>query len=81
MEPKATEHIDTMIDMIANLIEKNIAYVVDGDVFYSIETFKDYGKLSGKNPEDLLAGARVEVNEAKRDPLDFALWKKSKPDG
>ena len=80
VEPKATEHIDTMIDMIVGLIKKGKAYVIDGDVFYSIETFKDYGKLSGKNPEDLLAGARVEVNEKKRDPLDFALWKKSKPD-
>ncbi len=80
VEPKATEHIDTMIDMIVGLIEKDKAYVIDGDVFYSIETFKDYGKLSGKNPEDLLAGARVEVDERKRNPLDFALWKKSKPD-
>lgn len=79
VEPKATEHIDSMIEMIATLIEKGKAYAVDGDVFYSIKAFEDYGKLSGKNPEDLIAGARVDVNERKENPLDFALWKKSKP--
>ena len=77
-EPKATEHIDTMIKMITSLIEQDKAYVVEGDVYYSIQSFDDYGKLSGKNIDDLMAGARVEVNEQKRNALDFVLWKKSK---
>ncbi len=77
-EPKATEHIDTMIKMISSLIERGKAYAVDGDVYYSIQSFDDYGKLSGKNIDDLMAGARVEVNEQKRNALDFVLWKKSK---
>mgnify|MGYP003306048836 FL=1 len=65
--------------MIQSLVDKEKAYESDGDVFYSIKSFKDYGCLSGKNIDDLQSGARVEVNEVKRDPLDFALWKKSKP--
>ena len=78
-EPKATDHIPEMLDMIQSLVDKEKAYESDGDVFYSIKSFKDYGCLSGKNIDDLQSGARVEVNEVKRDPLDFALWKKSKP--
>ena len=78
-EPKATDHLKEMITMISKLIESGKAYELDGDVYYAIKTFADYGKLSGKNIEDLMAGARVEVDERKRDPLDFALWKKSKP--
>ena len=78
-EPKATDHIPEMLDMIQSLVDQDKAYESDGDVFYSIKSFKDYGCLSGKNIEDLQSGARVEVNESKRDPLDFALWKKSKP--
>ena len=78
-EPKATEHIQEMLDMIFSLIAKGKAYASGGDVFYSVSSFNGYGQLSGKNIEDLQAGARVEVNERKRDALDFALWKKSKP--
>ena len=78
-EPKATDHIPEMVDMIESLVDQEKAYESNGDVFYSIKSFKDYGCLSGKNIDDLQSGARVEVNEVKRDPLDFALWKKSKP--
>lgn len=78
-EPKATDHIGDMIDMISALIKTGKAYELEGDVYYSIKTFENYGRLSGKNTEDLRAGARVAVDERKRDPLDFALWKKSKP--
>ena len=77
-EPKATEHIKDMIDFVKVLIDKGYAYEVEGDVFFEVEKFKDYGKLSKKNIEDLLAGARIEVSEKKKNPLDFALWKKSK---
>ncbi len=76
--PRATETIPEMIEAIEVLIEKGYAYVVDGDVYYSVRKFQGYGKLSGKNIEELEAGARVEVDERKKDPLDFALWKKSK---
>jgi cysteinyl-tRNA synthetase len=79
VEPKATDHIQEMIAMIASLIEQDKAYNSDGDVFYSVQSFAEYGQLSGKNTDDLLSGARVEVNESKRNALDFALWKKSKP--
>jgi cysteinyl-tRNA synthetase len=78
-EPKATDHIPEMLDMIQSLVDQDKAYESAGDVFYSIKSFKDYGSLSGKNIDDLQSGARVEVNETKRNPLDFALWKKSKP--
>lgn len=77
--PKATETMKEMLDVIQTLIDKGFAYVLDGDVYYSVRKFKRYGKLSGKNIEELEAGARVEVDERKNDPLDFALWKKSKP--
>jgi cysteinyl-tRNA synthetase len=76
--PRATEFMNDMIDMIKRLEEKGIAYNVDGNVFYDVSKFSGYGKLSGKNTEDLEAGARVEVNEHKKHPLDFALWKKAK---
>ncbi len=79
IEPKATDHIPEMLDMIQSLVDQEKAYESDGNVFYSIKSFKEYGCLSGKKIEDLKSGARVEVNETKRDPLDFALWKKSKP--
>ncbi len=81
IEPRATEHIDEMIDMIQQLIKKGHAYQgmhedgTLGDVYYSVASFPDYGKLSGKHTEELLAGARVDIDEAKRDPRDFALWK------
>ena len=78
-EPKATAHIPEMLDMIQSLVDQDKAYETGGNVFYSIKSFKDYGSLSGKNIDDLQSGARVEINETKRNPLDFALWKKSKP--
>ncbi len=77
-EPKATEHINEIIELVKKLIERGYAYEVDGDVYFSVEKFKDYGKLSHKNIDELKSGARVEINEKKRNPLDFALWKKSK---
>jgi cysteinyl-tRNA synthetase len=79
VEPKATAHVQEMIAIIERLIEKGVAYVVDGDVYFEVRRFAPYGALSGKNIEELEAGARVEVDERKRDPLDFALWKASKP--
>ena len=79
VEPKATDHIEEMISMISSLIAQDKAYESAGDVFYSVKSFADYGQLSGKNIADLQSGARVEVNESKRDPLDFALWKSAKP--
>ncbi len=80
LEPKATEHIAEMIEVIEGLVAKGHAYVIDGDVYFRVASFKEYGKLSKRNLDDLKAGARVEVDERKIDPLDFALWKKSKPD-
>lgn len=76
--PRATEFMNDMIDMIRKLEEKGIAYNVDGNVFYDVSKFNNYGKLSGKNTDELEIGARVEVNEEKKHPLDFALWKKAK---
>jgi cysteinyl-tRNA synthetase len=76
--PRATDHIPEMIAMVQALIEKGFAYEVDGDVYFDVGSFSAYGKLSGKNIEDLNSGARVEVDERKKSPLDFALWKKSK---
>ncbi|MCD6369269.1 MAG: cysteine--tRNA ligase [Thermoproteales archaeon] len=77
--PRATEHIEDMIKIITRLIEKGYAYVVDGDVYFNVPKYTDYGKLSKQKIEKLIAGARVEVNSNKRNPLDFALWKKAKP--
>ena len=75
-EPRATTHIDDIITMVQTLVDKDLAYKVDnGDVYYRVKRFADYGKLSGKILEDLLAGARVEVGTLKEDPCDFALWK------
>jgi len=76
--PKATAHIDEIISMIKSLVEKGFAYNVNGNVFYDVSKFTNYGKLSGKNLEDLESGARVEINEEKKNPLDFSLWKKAK---
>lgn len=78
--PKATETISEMIQLIKKLISINKAYEVDGDVFYSVESFNDYGKLSGRKTDESLSGTRVEVNKKKRNPLDFSLWKKFKPE-
>ena len=76
--PKATEHIDEIIELVSTLIEKGFAYEVDGDVYFQTSKFKEYGKLSKQPLEDLEAGARININEAKREPLDFAVWKKQK---
>ncbi|HOJ42849.1 MAG TPA: cysteine--tRNA ligase [Syntrophorhabdaceae bacterium] len=77
-EPKATEHIDDMIKLVETLLNKGHAYVIDGDVYFSVESFKGYGELSKRSLEDMMAGARVDINEKKKNPLDFALWKASK---
>ena len=79
LEPKATEHIEEMIEDVKSLIITGYAYQVDGDVYYDVSRFPAYGRLSGRNIEDMQAGARIEVDERKRNPLDFALWKQSKP--
>ena len=79
VEPKATEHIPQMIALIERLIARGVAYVLEGDVYFEVRRFPAYGKLSGKNLDELEAGARVDVDERKRDPLDFALWKAAKP--
>jgi cysteinyl-tRNA synthetase len=79
-EPRATQYVPQIIDMVQRLIAGGYAYVAaNGDVMYAVARFADYGKLSGKRLADLRAGARVEVDEAKRDPLDFVLWKHAKP--
>lgn len=77
--PYVSKHMEDIIDMVKTLIEKGHAYVLGNDVYYDISTFKDYCKLSGRKVEDMLAGARVMVNTAKRNPGDFALWKGAKP--
>jgi cysteinyl-tRNA synthetase len=79
IQPKATEHIADIIALVDALIHKGHAYAVDGDVYYSVPSYPEYGRLSRRHTEELLAGARVEVDERKRSPLDFALWKSSKP--
>ena len=79
VEPRATEHIAGMHAIIAQLIERGHAYAAAGDVYFSVRSYPAYGKLSKRNVDDLLAGARVETGDIKRDPLDFALWKAHKP--
>jgi cysteinyl-tRNA synthetase len=80
LEPRASEYIDAIIAMTQKLVDKGYAYhVTDGDVLYSVRKFAEYGRLSGKNIDDLRAGARVQVDHAKKDPLDFVLWKHAKP--
>ena len=79
IEPRATQYIQEIIEMVEGLIEKGYAYEIDGDVYFSVKKFNGYGKLSKKNIDELESGARVEVDERKKDPLDFALWKSSKP--
>jgi cysteinyl-tRNA synthetase len=79
-EPKATEHIKEMIEMINSLIEKNFAYINNGHVYFLISEFKNYGKLSNKKLNDLVSGSRVEVSKLKKNPLDFILWKPALPD-
>ncbi len=79
LNPKVTETMNEIIQMVQDLIDKKSAYATQGDVMFSIKSFPSYGKLSGRNPDDLLSGARVEVDEKKQNPLDFALWKAAKP--
>jgi cysteinyl-tRNA synthetase len=79
VEPKATDHIPEMLEIIDRLVARGLAYPVDGDVYFAVRDFAAYGKLSHRSPDDLRAGARIEVDERKRDPLDFALWKASRP--
>ena len=78
IHPRATEFIKPMIDFIQGLVDKKAAYNIDGNVYFNIESAEDYGKLSKKNIEDLLSGARVEISDEKQNPIDFALWKKAK---
>lgn len=77
--PRVSEHIDEILEMIRGLLEKGYAYQVDGNVYFDVSKFEGYGKLSGRSTEDLLAGARVEIDDRKDDPLDFALWKAARP--
>lgn len=78
IHPKATEHIPEMIEIIQGLINSGLGYEVDGDVYFAVDEFPEYGKLSGRTLEDMKAGARIEVDERKHHPMDFALWKKAK---
>ncbi len=78
-EPRATEHIPGIIKIIEELIEKGLAYPSGSDVYFAVDKFPNYGSLSGRNLEDMMAGARISVNENKTNPMDFALWKGSKP--
>lgn len=77
--PRVSEHIEDIIATVQSLIDRGYAYVVDGDVYYSVEKFEHYGELSGRNLEDMMAGARVDVDDRKKNPMDFALWKAAKP--
>ena len=79
-EPKATEHIEDMIEMTKSLIIKKFAYVSDGHVYFSVTSFKKYGKLSNKNLDELKTGSRIEVSTLKKNPMDFVLWKPSNSD-
>ena len=78
-QPRATEHVKDIISMVDGIIKKGHAYVSGGDVYFDVSSFAGYGKLSGQNPDDLKAGARVDISEHKDDPLDFVLWKGAKP--
>jgi len=79
IHPKVSGHIKEIIELVEILVSKGFAYAVDGDVYYNVRKFADYGKLSGRTFEDMQAGARVEVDVRKKDPLDFALWKSARP--
>jgi cysteinyl-tRNA synthetase len=80
IEPRATDHIDEMIHMIEELVNKGFAYLLDGSVYFSVSKDRNYGALSGRSIDDMIAGARIDVDDRKANPLDFALWKESKPD-
>ena len=77
--PRVSEHMEEIIETVKALIDRGYAYEMDGDVYYSVEKFEHYGELSGRNLEDMMAGARVDVNDKKHNPMDFALWKAAKP--
>lgn len=77
--PRVSRHVNEIIDAVQELVERGFGYAVDGDVYFNVRKYKDYGKLSGRCLEDLKSGARVELDERKKDPLDFALWKAAKP--
>jgi cysteinyl-tRNA synthetase len=79
IEPRVSTHIEAIVALIARIVDNGCAYAVDGDVYFSVDAFPDYGKLSGQSIEDLRAGARIEVDARKRAPADFALWKAAKP--
>ncbi len=79
VNPRATEYITQIIDFVKGLVDKGYAYEVDGDVYFSTKKFEGYGKLSGQNIEDLQSGARINIDERKQDPMDFAIWKAQKP--
>ncbi len=79
IEPRATEHVREIVDLVAGLVAKGKAYAVGGDVYFRVKAFPTYGELGQRDLEEMLAGARVEVDERKEDPMDFALWKSSKP--
>ncbi|MBW8382166.1 MAG: cysteine--tRNA ligase [Youngiibacter sp.] len=79
VNPRATGYISEMVKFISELISKGYAYETDGDVYFSTVRFNEYGKLSGQNLDDLMSGARIEIDERKKDPMDFALWKAAKP--
>jgi len=79
VEPRATEHIDSIIQVISTLLDKGLAYQVNEDVFFAVDRFDGYGKLSGRKLDDMIAGARVEIDDKKRNPMDFVLWKSTKP--
>ena len=78
VNPRATEYMEDIINFVSDLVDKGYAYEINGDVYYDTSKFKGYGKLSGQNLEDLQAGARISVDERKRSPMDFAVWKSKK---
>ncbi|MCG6912262.1 MAG: cysteine--tRNA ligase [Deltaproteobacteria bacterium] len=79
VEPRVTDHMQEIVDFVVRLLKKGAAYVADGDVYFAVDSFEAYGKLSGRSLEDMEAGARVDVDERKHNPFDFALWKSAKP--
>lgn len=79
VHPKVSEHIPEILAMVEGLLQKEYAYTVDGDVYFAVESFSEYGKLSGRSLDEMAAGARIEVDERKKHPMDFALWKAAKP--
>lgn len=79
VHPRVTEHMAEIIELVQQLVDKGVAYEVNGDVYFAVEKFAEYGKLSGRDLDDMLAGARVQVGDQKRNPMDFAVWKAAKP--